>query len=303
MNNLERVLELIEQTSTIKNYFSTLNIPARSPKLGREGGEYHFTTFKTIKNEPEFIDWKADLEYELSKLKQDQLVVDILELFNQFNGWSDQQSFIQLESKLKVLKEHLLDYKEVKIDNLEIDDIRIPERELNEKLLGALCKLQKNSHYSASDKEDTLNDFIRDMLSNNYEVKDQTRQGESTNGNDAGEIDIQICDSGLPIVMIEGLKLDSLKVNEVEKHVNKVLTKYDPNGCPYAVLIIYSVKCEFNSFYERLFKYLNEYNYPYQKKSDLMSMNTVYSEIKHAQIVLERNGQDTLVHYYVVHMS
>lgn len=59
-----------------------------------------------------------------------------------------------------------------------------------------------------------------------YQIKDQTRQGESQKGDDAGEVDIQICVDGFPIVMIEALVLDSLKKQYLGDHINKVLTKY-----------------------------------------------------------------------------
>lgn len=56
-----------------------------------------------------------------------------------------------------------------------------------------------------------MNDYVRDILDESYQIKDQTRQGEPQKGDDAGEVDIQICVDGLPLVMIEALILDSLK--------------------------------------------------------------------------------------------
>lgn len=71
-----------------------------------------------------------------------------------------------------------------------------------------------------------MNDFIRDLLDESFEVKDQTRQGKSENG-EKGEIDIQICKDGLPVVMIECLILNSLVKKILDIHINKVLTLYD----------------------------------------------------------------------------
>ena len=45
-----------------------------------------------------------------------------------------------------------------------------------------------------------MNDYIRDLLDESYIVKDQTRQGESEAGEGAGEVDIQICADGLPLL-------------------------------------------------------------------------------------------------------
>ncbi len=80
----------------------------------------------------------------------------------------------------------------------------------------ALVKLQKNNHYNSSSSEDTMNDYVRDILDESYELRDQTRQGESESGSDAGEIDIQICVEGLQLVMMEALKLESV----VDKMLN-----------------------------------------------------------------------------------
>ena len=304
MVNYENICNLIEEIESIKTLFSDESlVMASSYSFEKRRRENHSMTLSMIYNQPKFIEWKAKMEYELSQLKQDQLITDILKLFNRFTGWSDKKTFSQLEAKLLVLSEHLKEYEMMQSEYVEIDDLRIPERELSEKILGALCKLQKNTHYSSADKEDTMNDFVRDMLSASYEVNDQTRQGESVNGNDAGEVDIQIRYFGLPVVMIEGIKLDSLKAIELDEHVNKVLTKYDPNGCPYAVVIVYATGVKFDSFCDRLFNHLDAYEFPYDRKTNLVRKVTPLSEIKHMQIILDRNSQNTLVHFFVVHMT
>lgn len=91
------------------------------------------------------------------------------------------------------------------------EDKRIPEQMLVDEMTRALTKLQRNHNYNSSSSEDTMNDYVRDILDESYQIKDQTRQGESQKGDDAGEVDIQICVDGFPIVMIEALVLDSLK--------------------------------------------------------------------------------------------
>ena len=63
------------------------------------------------------------------------------------------------------------------------------------------------------------------MLGMKYEKVDQTRQGDSVSGKDAGSIDIQLLKDGMPVVMIEALKLSSLDQNELSIHIDKVLKK------------------------------------------------------------------------------
>ncbi len=302
MVNVENLNNLICEIPEIESCFTKeSHVFATTYSFKTHRKEEHPTMTDIIYNNPKFVEWKAKMEYELGQLKQDQLISEILKLFNHFTGWTDKSTFRQLKTKLLVLSEHLEEYRDVTSELPMISDLRIPERELAEKMLGALCNLQKNTHYSATDKEDTMNDYVRDMLSASYEVKDQTRQGESVSGNEAGEVDIQICYSSLPVVMIEGIKLDSLKKTELDAHINKLLTKYDPNGCPYAMIIIYATCSRFDQFCENLYEYLNAYAYPYDRKTELLRKDISYSEIKLYQIVLDRNNQHTLVSFYAVH--
>jgi len=150
--------------------------------------------------------------------------------------------------------------------------------------------------------EDTMNDYIRDILGESYNVKDQTRQGDSTNGVEAGEVDIQICDSDLPIVMIEGVKLDSLVKNTLNTHVEKVLVNYDPNGCPYAFILIYTTVVRFEEFYSKLLKNLSEYVFPYERQTDIQDIETGYTELRHAQTILLRSEKSVRLHFYVAHI-
>ena len=73
---------------------------------------------KTINRSFDFQHWKAELKRELQKVKQDPLVVDILQLLdNGFkNGFTDEKDFIDLKGKLSVLSSHLDDYFEVQIE-------------------------------------------------------------------------------------------------------------------------------------------------------------------------------------------
>lgn len=246
--------------------------------------------------------WREQLEFELNKIEEDSYIIDILKLLNGFSGFADKSRFEKLEAKLYVLREHLDEYRdscsEVQIE----DDKRISEKEISDKILRVLSKMQRNHHYDADCSEDTMNDYVRDLLDESYIIKDQTRQGESEEGDEAGEVDIQICYDGLPIVMIEGIKVSSLEQERLDTHMNKVLTKYDPNGCPYAFLVIYTTVKRFDSGYEKLLNYFQEYEYPYPRETDLADVETGYGELKHAQIILNRNEQKTRVHIWTAHI-
>ncbi|ELY5306597.1 hypothetical protein SM875_004128, partial [Yersinia enterocolitica] len=62
--------------------------------------------------------------------------------------------------------------------------------------------------YTNSKIEDEHNDYLRDMLlSKKYEVKDQTREGLSSTGRGAGELDLVIEDRGDIFSIIEPMRL------------------------------------------------------------------------------------------------
>ena len=257
---------------------------------------------QTIYKQPEFLQWKEQLLFELSKIENDDFIIETIRLLSKFSGLGDKSRFDKLEAKLYVLKEDLEEYREdcrtVQIE----DDSRIPAKEICNKMLRAISKLQRNHTYNADSSEDTMNDYIRDILDESYFMKDQTRQGESESGDEAGEVDIQLCHDGLPVVMIEGIKVSSLERNRLDSHMNKVLTKYDPNGCPYAFLIIYTIVKNFDLGYENIFTHFDNYTYPFPQESKLLDVDTGYGELKHAQIILNRNGQNIRVHIWTVHI-
>lgn len=295
--------DLIDQTPEIKNLFSTEKyniISSYDRSVGKKissGMEV-----QTIHKNPEFLRWKEQLLFELNKIEKDPFIATIIKLLSRFSGLGDESRFGKLESKLYVLKEHLEEYRD-NYSEIDIeDDARIPEKEICARILRILSKLQRNSYYDIECSEDTMNDYVRDLLDESYIIKDQTRQGESEEGDEAGEVDIQICHDGLPIVMIEGIKVSSLEQERLATHMNKVLTKYDPNGCPYAFLVIYTTVKRFDSGYEKILNYFQEYDYPYSRETDLVDVDTSYGELKHAQIILNRNGQRTRVHIWTAHI-
>lgn len=134
-----------------------------------------------------------------------------------------------------------------------------------------------------------------------YEVKDQSRQGISPNGSNAGEVDLQLCDDGNPIVMIEGVKVTSVDRDRIKQHLDKVLTCYDPIGCPYAYLIIYVKVHNFGGFWEKLMCYIkNEYIFPFELKEEISEVNHIYTDSRHAKAKMLRSGKMVSVHFFAI---
>lgn len=302
MANREKICMLIDNIPKIKTLFHKGS--------GGSFATYSISEYRRITSTmeidmiydvPEFRQWCDELLVELSDVKNDEFISETKRLLTKYSGLGDKTRFEKLESKLSVLRDNLDKY----IPNAEdmiADDDRISEALLLEKTQRALIKLQKNHENYAFKDEDTMNDFIRDLLDESFEVKDQTRQGKSEKGEKAGEIDIQICIAGLPVVMLEGLILNSLVKATLDDHINKVLTLYDPNGCPYVILLVYATVARFDDFWKKMLQHIGEYDYPYKRVGEIIDVETNYAELKHAHTILDRNGMKIRVHYFAAHM-
>ncbi len=178
------------------------------------------------------------------------------------------------------------------------------EESVSKNVFKALLNVQKNKTFYGK-KEDEWNDEVRNSLGMVYDdIRDQTRQGTSVNGKEAGEVDIQICREGLPFVMIEGLKVDSVNRSYIREHIDKVLTNYDPCGCPQVYVILYAAVTKFDEFWERLFAYLKEeYEFPFKVKDELWEMNHIYCDSRHGKTVLLRENKEVAVHFYAMCMQ
>lgn len=53
----------------------------------------------------------------------------------------------------------------------------------------------------------------------------------------------------LPYECRKGLRVTSVDRNYIQTHIDKVLTCYDPFGCPYTYVIIYATVKKFADFW------------------------------------------------------
>ena len=111
MINIELVKKLIDQISEIKTLFKTKEFPVASSYDRSLGQRKTFSIpVQTIYKQSEFLDWKNQLCFELKKIEGDSYIDEVVKLLNHFNGWDDESRFEKLESKLKVLRDHLEEY-------------------------------------------------------------------------------------------------------------------------------------------------------------------------------------------------
>lgn len=166
----------------------------------------------------------------------------------------------------------------------------------------ALQNVQKNRIYTGQ-RENTINDGIRDCLDMKYRLRDQTRQGESVSGKDAGEVDLMLYDNERPLALMEGLKLSSVDKTKISEHINKAMTNYNPIGCPLIYLLVYSTAQAFAEFWEHLFSYIKSFSFPYEISEEFYEINTNFTQSRHGKAVLVRNGEPVSVHLFAIAMK
>lgn len=88
-----------------------------------------------------------------------------------------------------------------------------------------------NALFNAESSENSINDYFRDMFfAKGYlEVKDQSRHGVSASGKDAAEVDILLTKDGKEIGIFEGMKLNSINADYIDRHseVKEFVNKRD----------------------------------------------------------------------------
>ena len=183
-----------------------------------------------------------------------------------------------------------------------IEATYLDEESVSSHVMKALLAIQRDKMYE-NVKEDNINDGIRNQLDMVYNIKDQTRQGKSESGKDAGEVDIEICENSIPVVIMEGLKMDSFKKEYLDVHINQALVNYDPNGCPLVYILIYATVKRFEDFWEKIVNHMKDYCFPYTVEEKIREISSVYTDSRHAKVVLNRNGKRVSVHLYAIQMK
>ena len=165
-------------------------------------------------------------------------------------------------------------------------------------------------------KEDIRNDYIRNALRNmQYVVSDQTRNGISPGGHQAGRLDLDIRKySHVPWTIYEALNIRKANNSDMERwdeHLDKLLGPYNPNGLPFLFLASY-VDCskdDFNGVFSGYFEHLRFHNpekYALQSAGILMADAEHYNQgnyLRVAKSIYDRDGSPTLVYHIFVRLG
>lgn len=114
---------------------------------------------------------------------------------------------------------------------------------------------------SKGSTEDDYNDHLRNLLlSSKYEVKDQTREGYSSTGLSAGELDLIVEENGFLFTIIEAMILSSLDASYVDRHYKKVVNNYNPLQANKTFLITYYTGSNFEQWWGRYSAYISSFD-------------------------------------------
>lgn len=151
--------------------------------------------------------------------------------------------------------------------------------------------------------EDEINDRFRDLLdANKYiDVRDQTRQGASSTGKRAGEVDILVRIGKKPISIIEALRLTSVEEDKISEHIDKIY-KYDTLGYRFNFIISYVKIKDFDRFWNGYKQFVCSYKYPYEIMEYNVDESKQYPELRVIEIKLNRQGISTKLYNILIHM-
>ena len=163
-----------------------------------------------------------------------------------------------------------------------------------------MCNTQ-GLNYSKSENE--INDYYRNMLSSSgyFQVMDQTRHGISSNGRDAGEVDLLLKKNDREAAIFEGLKLDSVNSQYIKNHIDKAIVNYNALGTP-TFIVAYAGTVNFEGFWNRYFEFLAAYSYPLNVKRMLVQIVSTSAAIRSANMILSRDGFDFPVYFMAVNL-
>lgn len=150
-----------------------------------------------------------------------------------------------------------------------------------------------NAAYNENSKEDTINDYFRDMLcSKGYnETKDQTRHGFSESGKGAGEVDILLTKEGKEIALFEGIIPRSSTDSRIGEHIDKAINNYNALGTA-TFIVAYVINADYGDFWIKYYNYISNHQYNMEIKKGITELTSPNASTKIAQIILSKDGFD-----------
>lgn len=196
---------------------------------------------------------------------------------------------------------------------VDIDSIfmrkNITYSELDLDLSWVLQRLARDHDIGKS--ENAKNDYVRSMMmAKEYNVLDQTREGDSSTGADAGEIDLLINDNkGQLFTIIEALKLSSVDSGYILGHYLKLLHNYNPLQVQRTFLVSYYDGSNFEQWWDRYTVYVRGLTINDLSLSEdavivgIEVVTTLYPSLKKLVHQFTQNGENFSCIHYAIKVS
>jgi hypothetical protein len=182
-----------------------------------------------------------------------------------------------------------------------------PAKKLIHDILSAASQLQGQNKIIIG-TEDARNSFISERLSRNGIVsKDQSKWGASGSGLQQGELDIKIEDGeGNIVTIFEGLNMKNLDTLNLFHHIEKTVSKYDPNGLREKYIGVYYGGKDFDSFSKKYLNYMAAYkseNLIFKSTADESESLIQETEIKIFKSKYERSSREIFLYHILINMT
>lgn len=180
-----------------------------------------------------------------------------------------------------------------------------PETVLCEKLMVAFRGIQSD-FYNNGNAEDALNNSVAFFLRAYYgeeNVHREEPQGTSGKGQKSGETDILVYQNGTQLALLEGVVLSSLDKKKLNDHMDRLLVKYNTQGVPYTVLVIYAKNVPNSIFFDKVEMYLQNYRCPYPIMQAVVREKSATATICHHTLSYVREGTVQKMHVFTVRMD
>lgn len=177
---------------------------------------------------------------------------------------------------------------------------------IEDKVISALSALCGNKTYNFSTLEDPMNDYVRDMLAQNLNVRDQTHNGISENSESVrksrpGELDAQVWFNGRPIGIYEGLRPDSSGSKDIYEHISKAIINYNPQGLKEVFVAAYVQNHinDFGNYWKKFSEHVKKYDKP-PVTWDKEEIGTGMSAVRGIHGIYQMDGQDHNLYVFAV---
>jgi len=139
-----------------------------------------------------------------------------------------------------------------------------------------------------------------------FRVKDQTLWAVSASGERIGELDIKIEDErGRAVSIIEAMNLDSCNTTEIDRHVKKLLEKYDCSGLKENYIVVYESARDFEGLCKKYREHLEHIDYESYTllKDGIEEVHTEFNKIVAYRARHRCNKGETILYHIIVDMT